>query len=354
MTEIDKDIDLLIIRYANGTLTDGDAIYLAEWVSQSPQNAAYFRRMVRKMEENGTTTTDAAAFWQRFAQDRRKGAAVLEPVATPAVARRSMRSIWMGMAAAAAVCVVSADVYMLLQRRSQFSDDASRTAVAAIEKRETVYAAPIGERLTAYLPDSTKVVLNSGAKLTLDADFGRTKRRVSLDGEAYFDVTKNPSRPFVVECGNNEYVVRGTSFNIVSYASDRYSIVTLHTGCLEARVKEDVIVLNPGDELRIDDLSGQITKQSVAVADSTEWIDDGSLSFSEYPLKFVANRLAHRYNVKINIHCSIENILYDGRIDDESLEEALTLLTVTSPVPLSVTEFDGEYYVSKRATVKKR
>ena len=352
MTEIDKDIDLLIIRYANGTLTDGDAIYLAEWVEQSPQNGLYFRRMLRKIESNGATTADAAAFWERFDR-KRKGDAAAEPAVAAKGRRLSVRSVWIGIAAAIVVCVVAADVLVLMESRSHGSANGLRADIAA-DKQETVYAAPAGERLTVFLPDSTKVVLNSGAKLMLGADFGDAERRVSLNGEAYFDVTKNPNKPFAVECGNNEYVVRGTSFNIVSYASDRYSVVTLHTGCLEARVGEDVIVLNPGDELRIDDLSGQITKQSVDVADSTEWLDDGSLHFTEYPLKFVANRLAHKYNVKINIHCSIENILYDGRIDDETLEEALTLLSVTSPVPLVVTEFDGEYYVSRRATVKKR
>ena len=162
-------------------------------------------------------------------------------------------------------------------------------------------------------------------------------------------MAKNPAKRFTVCCGDDEYVVRGTSFNIVSYADDRLSIVTLHTGRLEARISEDVIMLKPGDELRVDERLNQITRQSVDVSNSISWMNDGQLRFSELPLKYVASQLAHKYDVKINVHSSIENIMYDGQIDDESLADALRLVAMTSPVPLVVTEFDGEFYVSRRS-----
>lgn len=104
-------------------------------------------------------------------------------------------------------------------------------------------------------------MLNSGAKLMLSDDFNETERRVDLDGEAFFDVARNPEKLFIVCCRDNEYIVRGTSFNVSSYVNDRFSIVTLHTGRLEARVHDDVIMLKPGDELRIDRNMNQITNR---------------------------------------------------------------------------------------------
>ena len=68
----------------------------------------------------------------------------------------------------------------------------------------------------------------------------------------------------------------------------------------------------------------------------------------------MASQLAHKYNVKINVHSSIENIVYDGQIDDESLSDALRLVAMTSPVPIVVTEFDGEFYVSRRSVRDRR
>lgn len=52
--------------------------------------------------------------------------------------------------------------------------------------------------------------------------------------------------------------------------------------------------------------------------------------------------------MKINVHSSIEDIVYDGCLDRESLQDALRLISMTSPVELSVTEFKGEYYISKK------
>ncbi len=198
------------------------------------------------------------------------------------------------------------------------------------------------------LPDGTSVVLNSNTRLTLSSCFNRSERRVKLDGEAFFDVASDSLKRFVVTCGNNEYEVKGTSFNIISYSADHSSVVTLHSGRLDARVKDNLIVLQPGEELRIDNSVNMIAKHEVDISNSTSWMQDGRLRFSKTPLKFVSSRIAHRYNVKINVHSSVENILYDGQIDKESLDEALRLLSITALVPLSITEFDGEYYISKR------
>lgn len=223
---------------------------------------------------------------------------------------------------------------------------AQENAVPA-RKESLIYTAAAGEKKTVILPDNTKVMLNSGAKLMLSDDFNETERRVDLDGEAFFDVARNPEKLFIVCCRDNEYIVRGTSFNVSSYVNDRFSIVTLHTGRLEARVHDDVIMLKPGDELRIDRNMNQITKQTVDISNSAKWRDSGKLSFSSLPLKYVANQVSHKYNVKINVHSSIEDIVYDGCLDRESLQDALRLISMTSPVELSVTEFKGEYYISK-------
>lgn len=74
---------------------------------------------------------------------------------------------------------------------------------------------------------------------------------------------------------------------------------------------------------------------------------DKKLKFSRLPLKFVANQLSHKYGVKINIHHSIEDIVYTGQLDNEDITTALHLISITAPIKIAVTEFDGEYYISK-------
>ena len=111
-------------------------------------------------------------------------------------------------------------------------------------------------------------------------------------------------------------------------------------------------MLKPGDELRIDRSMNQISKLTVDISNSAKWRDSGQLTFSSLPLKYVANHLSHKYNAKINVHGSIEDIAYDGQLDKESLQDALRLISMTAPVELSVTEFKGEYYISRKSSEK--
>ena len=339
-------IKILVNKYVSGTLTDEEATRLATWVKSSPTNAAFFRSEVRALSEQGTTTSDAVNFWNRIAREKfgKKTGGWL-------------RQAWWKYAGVAAAAVVVVCFSIILTHKSPATDpDRMLTADSQVEtvapakksSEPLIYTASAGERKVVTLPDSTVVTLNSGARLTLADDFNVRERRVDLDGEAFFEVAHNPAKIFTVCCRDNEYIVRGTSFNVSSYSNDRFSIVTLLTGRLEARVHEDVIMLKPGDELRIDRNMNQITKQVVDVSNTVNWRDGGRLSFSNLPLKFVANQLSHKYGVKVNVHSAIEDIVYDGQLDNESLQDALRLISMTSPVELAVTEFKGEYYISKR------
>lgn len=349
--KMNEYIKILVSKYVSGTLSDEEAVRLAKWIKMSGNNAELFRNAVRDMEKNRTTTSDAVEFWNRLAKDK---------FSANAGSKKTFRNSWAkyagAVAAAFAVIVTVSILVMNIDKKDIPEQDIvaeqvqTQETAAPAREESLIYTAAAGEKKTVILPDNTKVMLNSGAKLMLSDDFNETERRVDLDGEAFFDVARNPEKLFIVCCRDNEYIVRGTSFNVSSYVNDRFSIVTLHTGRLEARVHDDVIMLKPGDELRIDRNMNQITKQTVDISNSAKWRDSGQLSFSSLPLKYVANQVSHKYNVKINVHSSIEDIVYDGCLDRESLQDALKLISMTSPVELSVTEFKGEYYISKKST----
>ena len=110
--------------------------------------------------------------------------------------------------------------------------------------------------------------------------------------------------------------------------------------------ERDVIILDPNEELQIDATANTITKRAVHVDDSIGWIE-GRLIFSGHPLKDVANKLSRYYQVKINIHDEIANLQYTGMVDRETLPEALRMISATSPVKLSITNIDGEYFLSR-------
>jgi len=74
---------------------------------------------------------------------------------------------------------------------------------------------------------------------------------------------------------------------------------------------------------------------------------DKRLAFTRLPLKYVASQMSRKYNAKIHVHGAVEDIVYTRELKNEDLATALLLLSKTSPVRLSVTEIDGEYYISK-------
>lgn len=331
-----KEIDRLIETYRSGRLTREEAGELAEWLEQTDENRKYYRK--RLAEQGGQVTPAAAREWARFAA---RNKLLFVP---PTFKTSRWRQLRFYVAAAVLILVVGGSLWFWsassgLSRSAAVPD--SRLVAQTLEFRTAR-----GEKRNIVLPDSSTVCLNSEATLTVLPGFGRATREIAFDGEGFFQIKSDADCPFIIHSADNDYTVLGTSFNLQSYAKENFAVVTLHTGCLQAHVKKDVITLDPNEELQIDAVSNTISKRAVRVDDSIGWIED-RLVFSGHPLKDVANKLSRYYQVKINIHDEIANLQYTGVVDKESLQETLRMISATSPVRLSITDIDGEYFLSR-------
>lgn len=349
----DSYISLLVMKYVTGTLTNAEAVKLARWVSESSENKRLFKEEIQMVSSQGNSSADAAEFWSVFKDENVKEFEGIKK-------RKTLRR-WGFWAGAASIAAIIISVVLMWPGETPVADGEAGCQIANMSdtqvklavpgkaiRTQTVYTAHSGEISKVVLPDGTKVILNSDSKLTLSASFNKNAREVELDGEAFFDVAKDSSRLFIIRCSAESYIVRGTSFNITSYSSDGYSVATLHEGALEARVNSDIINLVPGEELRVDENTSTLSKHKVKVENSTNWITTSRLVFEDTPLRQVANRLARKYQVTIDVHPELGNILYTGVNDDETIEEVLRLLEITSPVPLSFSNVNGNYYISKK------
>ena len=344
MSNWDVNIEILIRKYILGTLSNSEAVYLAEWVKASKQNAERFRTAVRAIEQlEPQHTAQAENFSKRVINKAFKKET---PRTTTLLSQ--LKNRWQFAAISSMVAVVAIVLGVVLNGHS--SNDAQQTENAIVASEVILpvleYVAPKDAPLHIALVDGTKITLNQNSRLTLAADYNTTERDVTLDGEAYFDVAKSEKR-FTVTAGDKSYIVHGTSFNIYSFAEDKLSIVTLHTGKLEAKINEQSYMLDPGEELRVDDKDKSISKHIVDTENSTSWMNN-KLTFSRLPLKFVVKQIEHKYNVKINMHSDIEDIPYTGELQNENLKTALYLLSITSPVTLAVAESSNEFYISKK------
>jgi len=122
-----------------------------------------------------------------------------------------------------------------------------------------------GSRTQIQLPDGSVVRLNSSSSLTYDKNFGRNIREVSLTGEAFFDVTKDSSHPFIIHTNVIDIKVLGTAFNVKSYPNDANTETSLIRGKVEVTVKNranEKIYLEPNEKLVVANDNSTINKTS--------------------------------------------------------------------------------------------
>ena len=174
-----------------------------------------------------------------------------------------------------------------------------------------------GRRTQCLFQDGTVAHLNSESKIHYPVKFGLFERRIRLEGEAYFEVTHNPRRPFVVEFEGGEIQVLGTSFNVKAYRDDDIVAVTLDEG----RV---VLYDRRSGE-------GRIVRGADAMRYSI-WKDD-VISFRDTPLAEVLETLSRWYDVRFETDGQPDRpISYTFATDNTLLDSVLREMELISPV----------------------
>ena len=165
-----------------------------------------------------------------------------------------------------------------------------------------------GERCMVTLPDSSRVWLNGGSSLIYPSRFVSAERNVCLTGEAFFEVTKDASRPFTVDVNQMKLKVLGTTFNVFSYPDNPKVVATLETGKIEISVanQKKPYVLSPDNQLVLDTKTGEVEVHDVRAADFSVWRIP-ALHFDEVELMYAFQQIARTYDVKIHIQNSRYN-----------------------------------------------
>jgi len=194
------------------------------------------------------------------------------------------------------------------------------------------------DRIHFELPDGTVGWLNTGSTLEYPEYFDNQERRVTLTGEAYFDVKADPDNIFVVEIPDMEVMVLGTKFNISAYLEDDITEVVLETGNVVVDKKADskrsstIEELQPGQKLTFHKETDVLDIIKVDVPEYTAWTE-GKLIFRDEPMGKLVNRIGRWYNVDIVLgNEELETYQFRGSFTNESLEVMLDILKQTSPI----------------------
>lgn len=160
---------------------------------------------------------------------------------------------------------------------------------------------PDGEMKQVLLPDGSEVWLNAGSMLLYSDDFSGSGRRLFLNGEATFQVKKDPERPFIVKTQYMQVEALGTTFNVKSYVDMGTMAVTLEEGSVRVDVTGKVNVsevISPNEQLIYDHRQGKTSKLEVDAELVSRW-KEGYLVFEEASFEEIIHTIERRFNVTI-------------------------------------------------------
>jgi transmembrane sensor len=221
-----------------------------------------------------------------------------------------------------------------------------------------------GSKSNILLPDGSSVWLNAGSRLTYDSLYGTALREVTLSGEAYFDVVKNPKKPFIIHTGKINIRVLGTIFNVRSYPEDKTIETSLIKGSIEVSFPSQPskkIILKPNQKLIIDktesndngntnrgmpDLVPLISIQhlnrigSDSSITETGWMEN-RLYFNDMSFQDLLQNMERKYGVSFKmVDAALDTIHFTGSFQDETVSQALDALRLTAEQ--STTDFNYE------------
>ncbi len=186
-----------------------------------------------------------------------------------------------------------------------------------------------GKKMKLELPDGSKIHLNSASLIRIPRDFGKNDRSIYLEGEAFFDVKRDKSKPFIINSNGVITEVLGTSFNVSSFENEN-TVVTVKSGRVSVKPDENLngseVVLTRGNQATYISDKRELLKQEVNITDYLAW-RDGVLKFNHLTLEQAAIKMERWYGVKISFED--EDLRYNiihGSYKNETLNNVLKSL----------------------------
>ncbi|WP_257668945.1 FecR family protein [Parapedobacter tibetensis] len=325
----------LIRKYLNGDCTADEQRLVESWY-------LYVASTAPKHKGNQDSKDEAKAeIWQllleKTARKDRKGRYLLRIAASIAIALSIASYVYLvtqsdrtGQTLTAhAILPGSKKAMLILDDGSQLPlDSTARNQQHPLgEEGQYHIATPKGGEYDVMLADGTRVWLNAESSLSLTPTFNKNDRHVDLMGEAYFEVAKDPEKPFIVTVNELEIEVLGTHFNVTSYPEDQEAKTTLIEGSIKISKGGNEKVLSPGQQAIVQDISKDIQiNNTVDPGKVTAW-KDGFFEFKNDAIDEILAPIARWYQVEIVYVSGKPSKRLTGKIPRSNhFEEVLNIL----------------------------
>ena len=210
-------------------------------------------------------------------------------------------------------------------------------SIEPIDNPIVVRENPNGVKSRLQLPDGSKAWLNSGSKLSYLSTFSDTLRDVMLEGEAFFEVTKDEAKPFIVRTPYFEVTVLGTSFSVQTYEGQAPK-TSLVEGLVRISTGRESKLIHPGEQAVV--TGEELVLRPFDYNRAVGW-KDGILYFDEDSLARIFQKLEKWYDVKITpASAGLPSARYSGFHKDESLERVLEQMSYSVNFNYSIEDKD--------------
>lgn len=337
----ESDIDILK-KYKKGKANTEEEKLVYSLFADNENNSK-FKKLIRKefdlhTSENFENNEDVSYILDRIHHTIHKK----ESIQRQSVARKIYN--WYSVAAAILLLPIIIAGVLWFSNQNQ-----PETIVVEAPVSSTLIA-PFGSRITFTLPDGTKGWLNSGSSLTYNQPFNRN-RQVDLEGEVWLNVSHDEEHPFIVNTGSSNVKVLGTKFNLNAYPEENYVEVVLEEGKVSFNTGglQEVVVLKPNERLVLE--NNKINIDQIEPYKYSAW-KEGKLVFRDDSMDEVARRIERWYNVDVElVEKELKSYVFRGTFQDDSLEEVLRYLSMTSPIKYKI---EGRKELTDGTVLKKK
>lgn len=312
--------DLIISRLRQEITAEDDRL-LMEWLSDSKNKEVFDELMtVWQKVRNRTSgyTPDKNHYWNELSARMKAKETLVNEKVGKRDAGTSRKFFMTFLRYASVVCLAVVLSYIMIETRRP-------------EPAEQVYST-LGGKSRVTLPDGTQVWLHSTTHLAYNTDFKEEDRLVTVSGEAYFDVTHDKEKPFIVQTDGMRIVVHGTKFNVESFPESENTFVSLREGSVALETAKESCFLSPGEMATFNKHNNELRIEKSDVDFTSSWAND-KMVFIKKPVGDVCRFLSKWYHVTIHLAPGLENkYTYTFTLRNEPLEEILRLMSFIHPV----------------------
>lgn len=306
-----ENIDELIALKLVGSIDAESEKILADWINESAENARHFEEM-QKIWGAGNLddqfNPDVNAAWENVEEELgldEKGRVI--PM------RKSSNTIYYRIAAAIVVLLGVTWIYT-----NQLSTP------------DMVRVASLSDQTEVTLPDNSKVYLNANTSIEYPEYFKGKTREIKLEGEAFFEITKDKAHPFIIHTANAYTKVLGTSFNILARKGLKNIVVSVKTGKVEVGIdNRENVKLEPGYTAKVNLETNSLEKIITPSENYLSW-KTKEMIFEDVEISELISVLSSYYDVEISANEEILKCHFTGKFNQPKITDVLNVLELSN------------------------